>query len=62
MVYDRKDSALALVNATEFDWGTLLKDVGMFYFSGITPAISLETEKAVMAACEYCVEHDIPVA
>lgn len=61
VVYDRKDSALALVNATEFDWETLLKDVGMFYFSGITPAISPETEKAVMAACEYCVEHDIPV-
>ena len=32
VVYDRKDSALALVNATEFDWETLLKDVGMFYF------------------------------
>ena len=35
--------------------------MGLFYFSGITPAISLETEKAVTEACAYCVEHEIPV-
>ncbi|WP_368251696.1 sugar kinase [Enterococcus sp. 2201sp1_2201st1_B8_2201SCRN_220225] len=61
VVYDRKDSALAKVKASEFNWENLLKDVGMFYFSGITPAISPETEQAVVDACEYCVAHEIPV-
>ena len=45
MVYDRAYSAIAMAKAEEFDWEKLLDGVDLFYFSGITPAISTEIEK-----------------
>lgn len=61
VVYDRAGSAFAETLQTEFNWEDLLKDVDYFYFSGITPAISVELEQAVTAACVYCQAHHIPV-
>ena len=40
VVYDRKYSALSMADASEFDWKTILKDADIFYFSGVTPAVS----------------------
>ena len=48
MVYDREYSALALADAAEFDWEKILKDIDIFYFSGVTPAISGQMEQAVL--------------
>lgn len=61
VVYDRAYSTFSQVQATEFDWDTIFKEVDCFYFSGITPAISDELEAACLAACQYCQNHDIPV-
>lgn len=61
VVYDRKHSAIYEATADEFNWSELLKDVEIFYFSGITPAISKEMGKVILEACQYCRENDIEV-
>jgi 2-dehydro-3-deoxygluconokinase len=61
VVYDRAYSAFSQTKATEFNWDEIFKDVDYFYFSGITPAISDELNNAVLAACQYCKDHEIPV-
>ncbi|TDE71648.1 sugar kinase [Streptococcus vicugnae] len=61
VIYDRKGSVLEQAKAEEFDWDTIFEDVDYFYFSGITPAISKEMQKACFMACEYCQKHDIPI-
>ncbi len=61
VVYDREYSALSLANPEEFCWESILQDVDVFYFSGVTPAISENIEIAVMEALKYCKEHEIQV-
>ncbi|AEB06695.1 PfkB domain protein [Coriobacterium glomerans PW2] len=41
-VYDRRYSAMSLASHTVFDWDEILQGVGVFYFSGVTPAVSEE--------------------
>ena len=47
--------------AEEFDWEKLLEGVDLFYFSGITPAISCEIEKTLESALMLCKEKKIQV-
>ena len=47
-VYDRKYSAINLAKRDVFDWDAILDGVGVFYFSGVTPAVSDE----MAAACK----------
>ena len=61
VVYDRAGSSIATATRTEFDWPALLNDVDVFYFSGITPAISDEIAGAVQDALTYCKGHGITV-
>ena len=60
VVYDRAYSAIAMA-AEEFDWEKLLEGVDLFYFSGITPAISCEIEKTLEIALMLCKEKKIQV-
>lgn len=61
VVYDRAGSSAATAKRAEFDWPALLDGVGVFYFSGITPAISDELAGAVKDALTYCRAHGIVV-
>lgn len=54
VVYDREYSAFSLADPKEFDWQEILKDVDIFYFSGVTPAVSDTVELAVRGALECC--------
>ena len=54
-------AAIAMAKAEEFDWKKLLDGVDLFYFSGITPAISTEIEKALENALALCREKKIRV-
>ena len=51
-VYDRKYSAINLAGREVFDWPALLEGVGVFYFSGVTPAVSDEMALAAREALE----------
>ena len=61
VVYDRAYSSFAQAGTEEFHWEELLKDVDIFYFSGVTPAVSENIEKAVLEAVKYCKAHSIEV-
>lgn len=61
VLYDRAGSAIAEAEAREFDWDILLKDVDIFFFSGVTPAISSSVEQVVRDALKYCQSHHIKV-
>lgn len=50
-----------MAEAEEFDWEKLLEGVDLFYFSGITPAISCEIEKTLESALMLCKEKKIQV-
>lgn len=53
-VYDRKYSAINMASRTVFDWDSILEGVGMFYFSGVTPAVSDEMAAACKDALAAC--------
>lgn len=61
VLYDRAGSALAEAETSEFDWETLLSGIDIFFFSGVTPAISPSAEQAVFEALKYCHTHGITV-
>lgn len=61
VVYDREYSAISLAKPEEFCWENILQDVDIFYFSGVTPAISDNIEIALTEALKYCKEHNIQV-
>lgn len=61
VVYDRAGSSIATAKREEFDWPSLLDGIDVFYFSGITPALSDEIAAALQAALEYCRSHGTEV-
>ena len=58
-VYDRKYSAINLAERDIFDWDSILDGVGVFYFSGVTPAISENMALACADALKACRERGI---
>lgn len=61
-VYDRKYSAINLAPRDSFDWDAILGGVGLFYFSGVTPAISESMAGACEDALKACRERGIVTA
>ena len=61
VVYDREDSAFACSKADEYDWNKILADADVFFFSGVTPAVSETVKESVLMALQFCKEHGIEV-
>ena len=61
VVYDRKYSAMSQCDPSDFDWEKILGDADIFYFSGVTAAISDATAEALKQALGYCRAHGIEV-
>lgn len=59
VVYDREYSALSLAEASEFHWEEILEEGDIFYFSGVTPAISAHMKTAVLKALQYSRNHGV---
>ena len=53
-VYDRKYSAINMAKRDVFDWDEILKGIDVFYFSGVTPAVSDEMAAACKDALTAC--------
>ena len=53
-VYDRKFSAINMAKRDVFDWDEILKGIDVFYFSGVTPAVSDEMAAACKEALAAC--------
>jgi len=62
VIYDRAYSAFSQINPGDFDWDTILKDVGWFHVTGITPAISQGTSSVTLEALKKCKDKGITVS
>lgn len=54
VTYDRSGTAMAMASHTDFDWDRMLNGVDLFFFSGITPAISEEMYMACKEGLYAC--------
>ena len=61
VVYDRAFSTFSLSQPSEYHWENILEPGDVFYFSGVTPAVSKYVEDTVRSALKYCKEKDIQV-
>ncbi|WP_418482258.1 PfkB family carbohydrate kinase [Dysosmobacter sp.] len=50
IIYDRKGSAIAEADPSEYDWDSILQDAGWFHFTGITAGISPRAAQACQDA------------
>lgn len=51
IIYDRRHSAIAEADPSEFDWKTIFRDAGWFHFTGITAGLSANTAEMCRQAC-----------
>ena len=52
VIYDRKDSAFALSDASEYDWNAIFDGAAWFHFTGITPALGKNVAALTEEACK----------
>ncbi len=62
VIYDRKNSAIALYDPAKYDWKKILEGAEWFHFTGITPALSKEAAQAAMDAAKTAKEMGITVS
>lgn len=62
IIYDRKNSCIALSNTEDFDWDFLFDDVQWFHWTGITPALSENLFKILIEACKIAKQKGIFVS
>jgi 2-dehydro-3-deoxygluconokinase len=62
VVYDRKDSAFALLQPDEYDWAELLAGAKVFHTTGITPAVSANARIATLQAMQNANQVGITVS
>jgi 2-dehydro-3-deoxygluconokinase len=56
IIYDRFDSAFALLDPASLDWKNILKEAAWFHWTGITPAISQNAADACLEAIQIAHE------
>ena len=56
VVYDRAFSTFSLSQPSEYHWENILEPGDVFYFSGVTPAVSKYVEDTVRSALKSCKE------
>ena len=61
VVYDRADSAIAKADVSDFHWDEIFKDVDIFHFTGITPAISRKAYEITLEACKVAKKKGITI-
>lgn len=62
VIYDRDNSAFCNMKVGDIEIAKALEDVDVFYFSGITLALSNDLRELLMQMLAYCKEHNIMVS
>lgn len=62
IIYDRKYSAIALAQRSEFDWDNIFDGVGWFHWSGINPALSSNMIEICKDACKAAKSKGITIS
>lgn len=61
VVYDRAYSAFSFSQPDEYAWENILEPGDIFYFTGVTPAVSESVRNVLKSALKYCKENQIQV-
>lgn len=62
VIYNRKGSAIALADESDFDWDNIFDGATWFHFSGITPALSDSMANVTLTACQKAKEKGITIS
>lgn len=62
VIYDRKFSAIATSQRSDYDWDTIFSGADWFHFTGITPALSEELSIICMEACQAAKARGITIS
>lgn len=62
VIYDRRYSAIAEADPADFDWDAIFQDAGWFHFTGITAALSENTQQICKEACLAAKRHGVKVS
>ena len=62
VIYDRKNSAIAEAEITDFDYDKIFEGATWFHWSGITPAISDKAAKVLEQACIAAKKHGVTIS
>ena len=62
VIYDRAGSSIALAKRADFDWRRILRGVGWFHVTGITPALGGDLPAICLDALKLCRERKITVS
>lgn len=62
VIYDRKNSAIAEAEVTDFDYDKIFEGATWFHWSGITPAISDKAAKVLEQACIAAKKHGVTIS
>lgn len=62
VIYDRANAAISTAGTNEFNWGKIFANTNWFHWSGITPALGVNTQRLVFEACKVAKEMDVTVS
>ena len=62
VIYDRKDSAIALSKKEEYDWDAIFEGADWFHWTGITPALSDNMPEICLEACKAAKERGVKIS
>ena len=62
VIYDRKNSSFANIQADWFDWDEIFENCDWFHWSGITPAVSANAAEVCLIAVEKAAERGITIS
>jgi len=61
-IYDRKHSAIAEAERTDFNWDEIFEGADWFHFTGITPALGGNLVDICIDACEAAKKHGVTIS
>ena len=62
VIYDRAYSAISMLDPEKYDWDSIYNNVTWLHISGITPAISVQTKDASIAAVKEAKKRGVTVS
>ncbi|MCB9210906.1 MAG: sugar kinase [Ignavibacteriales bacterium] len=62
VIYDRSNSAVTTVNASDFNWNEIFKDCDWFHWTGITPALGKQAQEVLVEALKIAKSLNVKVS
>ncbi|WP_130736040.1 sugar kinase [Flavobacterium sp. J27] len=62
VIYDRSNSAMTNIKTNEINWEEIFKNVSIFHWSGITPALSKSTADVCLEALQFAQKAGVKIS